>query len=167
MEVDVQRDFFTESSPSALRAIFASWSLEDCKHWCDIPIKVLRLDMLQYMCLTLQCSGYSRIFFAAYCMAARAVRSAAQSPSMTHGSHDAMLWVSGCRLEEDIGLQLAMEEDNKKFFPASNSSREVRDRLVGACTSLGVRIECKTSVEGLLRTPGASQILRFLSCMFE
>ena len=34
MEVDVQRDFVTESSPSALRAIFASWSLEDCKHWC-------------------------------------------------------------------------------------------------------------------------------------
>lgn len=34
MEVDVQRDFVTESSPSALRAIFASWSLEDCKRWC-------------------------------------------------------------------------------------------------------------------------------------
>ena len=34
MEVDIQRDFFTESSPSALRAVFSSWSLEGCKQWC-------------------------------------------------------------------------------------------------------------------------------------
>ena len=34
MEVDIQRDFFTESSPSALRAVFSSWSLEACKQWC-------------------------------------------------------------------------------------------------------------------------------------
>ncbi|CAL8465205.1 g4740 [Coccomyxa elongata] len=90
MEVDVQRDFFTESSPSALRAVFASWSLEDCKHW----------------------------------------------------------------LEEDIGLALATEEENMKYFPASNSSREVRDLLLGACTRLGVSIQCKTSMEGLSRLPG-------------
>ncbi|EIE23290.1 HI0933-like protein [Coccomyxa subellipsoidea C-169] len=90
MEVDVQRDFVTESSPSALRAIFASWSLEDCKHW----------------------------------------------------------------LEDNIGLALATEQENMKYFPASNSSREVRDRLVAACTSRGVRILCKASVEGLSRQPG-------------
>jgi len=75
---------------------------------------------------------------------------------MAHGSHDTVRWLTVRRLEEDIGLQLATEEENMKYFPASNSSREVRDRLVGACSSLGVRIECKTSVEGLLRTPGAS-----------
>ena len=37
MEVDVQRDFFTESSPSALRAIFSSWTLDGCKQWCAFP----------------------------------------------------------------------------------------------------------------------------------
>ena len=33
MEVDVARDFFTESSPAALRGVFASWSLPECKDW--------------------------------------------------------------------------------------------------------------------------------------
>ena len=37
MEVDIQRDFFTESSPSALRAIFSSWNLDGCKQWCAFP----------------------------------------------------------------------------------------------------------------------------------
>jgi len=32
--VDLQADFFTESRPGALRALFASWSLEDCRRWC-------------------------------------------------------------------------------------------------------------------------------------
>jgi hypothetical protein len=30
-----------------------------------------------------------------------------------------------CRLEQDIGLKLATEEATMKYFPASNSSREV------------------------------------------
>lgn len=58
------------------------------------------------------------------------------------------------RLEDDIGLALATEEENMKYFPASNSSREVRDRLVGACTNLGVHIQCKASVEALSSLPG-------------
>jgi hypothetical protein len=29
----LEQDFFTESSKSALRAVFASWSLDDVKHW--------------------------------------------------------------------------------------------------------------------------------------
>ncbi len=32
--VDLHADFFTESRPGALRALFASWSLEDCRRWC-------------------------------------------------------------------------------------------------------------------------------------
>lgn len=36
VDVDVQRDFFSESSPSALRALFASWSLPECKRWCGL-----------------------------------------------------------------------------------------------------------------------------------
>jgi hypothetical protein len=56
-----QTDFFTSSSRSALRAVFATWSLEQCRDW----------------------------------------------------------------LERDIGLALALEEATNKFFPASNSGREV------------------------------------------
>ena len=33
MEADLQADFFTEGSNSALKAVFASWSLERCRHW--------------------------------------------------------------------------------------------------------------------------------------
>jgi hypothetical protein len=41
-----------------------------------------------------------------------------------------------------------------KYFPASNDSREVRDRLVAACRQRGVELACKASVEGLTRLPG-------------
>ena len=33
MHVDLNKDYFTESSRSALKAVFASWSLEQCKIW--------------------------------------------------------------------------------------------------------------------------------------
>lgn len=31
--MDIDTDFFSESSRSALRAVFASWSLQECKEW--------------------------------------------------------------------------------------------------------------------------------------
>lgn len=33
MHVDLNKDYFTESSRSALKAVFASWNLEDCRDW--------------------------------------------------------------------------------------------------------------------------------------
>ncbi|CAK0786894.1 hypothetical protein CVIRNUC_010108 [Coccomyxa viridis] len=93
MEVDVQQDFFTESSPSALRAIFSSWTLDGCKQW----------------------------------------------------------------LEDDIGLPLATEDDSMKYFPASNSSREVRDRMLAACHRMGVEVLCKAPVTGVARDPESGQ----------
>ena len=45
VDMDVQRDFFSESSPSALRAVFASWSLAECKRWC--ASRLLLLNSLQ------------------------------------------------------------------------------------------------------------------------
>lgn len=59
------------------------------------------------------------------------------------------MWRCPTRLEEDIGLALATEEDTAKYFPASNSSREVRDRLLGACLEAGAQLRCKASVEGI------------------
>ncbi len=43
-EVDVSRDFVTESSPSALRALFASWTLEECRQWCANAVSVIVSD---------------------------------------------------------------------------------------------------------------------------
>lgn len=34
LAADPAADYFTESSPSALRALFASWTLEECRQWC-------------------------------------------------------------------------------------------------------------------------------------
>lgn len=42
---------------------------------------------------------------------------------------------------QDIGLELTAEEASKKWFPSSNSSREVRDKLVQACEKVGVIIK--------------------------
>jgi len=36
-----------------------------------------------------------------------------------------------------VGLRLAFEEGSSKYFPASNSAKEVRDLLLAACTRQG------------------------------
>ena len=53
-----------------------------------------------------------------------------------------------CRewLENDIGLELGIEHVTNKYFPLSNSSREVRDKLLEACLQ-GVDIRYGASVE--------------------
>lgn len=38
-----------------------------------------------------------------------------------------------------IGLALAHEADDSKYFPVSNSAKEVRDKLVLACQKAGVK----------------------------
>lgn len=45
-EVDLQRDFVTESSRSALRAVFSSWSLDDCSFWLSDPHQIgIKLEL--------------------------------------------------------------------------------------------------------------------------
>ncbi|GAX81938.1 hypothetical protein CEUSTIGMA_g9366.t1 [Chlamydomonas eustigma] len=88
MEVDLQRDFFTGGSSSAMRAVFASWPLNECKAWIEDQ-------------------------------------------------------------EEGVGLSLVLEQETLKYFPSSNSSKEVRDRLVTACMKLGVEFRYNCSVEGI------------------
>ncbi|KAL3153436.1 hypothetical protein ABBQ38_011771 [Trebouxia sp. C0009 RCD-2024] len=74
---DLNKDYFTESKLGALRAVFASWSLGDCRHWLESP--------------------------------------------------------------EHIGIPLTVEEADSKYFPISNSAKEVRDKLVRACLRKGVK----------------------------
>ncbi len=61
----------------------------------------------------------------------------------------ALLKKSICRLEQELGLQLAFEEGSSKYFPASNSAQEVRDCLVAACLRLGVKIRYNAGVTSL------------------
>jgi predicted Rossmann fold flavoprotein len=51
-----------------------------------------------------------------------------------------------------LGLHLLLEEETQKFFPASNSAREVRDRLLHACEREGVVVRVRSSVENLHRS---------------
>jgi hypothetical protein len=57
----LQLDYFSSSSRSALRAVFSSWTLDECHDWLD----------------------------------------------------------------RQVGLQMVLEEETRKWFPASNSGREV------------------------------------------
>lgn len=70
-EVDLERDFMTDSPTSAMRAVFSSWGVWECWSWlCEA---------------------------------------------------------------EHVGLELALEEESNKWFPVSNSSKDVRNKLVSAC----------------------------------
>ncbi|KAG2437439.1 hypothetical protein HXX76_006089 [Chlamydomonas incerta] len=96
LEVDLATDFFSDSAPSAVRAVFASWNLELCKAWLEDPY-----------------------------------------------------W--------GVGVDMTLEEETKKWFPTSNNSKEVRDRLVAACEARGVRFIYNASVEGFVRLQPPAQ----------
>lgn len=75
----IQLDYFTSSSRSALRAVFASWTLDECHAW----------------------------------------------------------------LSSDVGLKMVLEQETLKWFPASNSGREVR---CCACSCPCARVRCMGTV---------------------
>lgn len=51
--------------------------------------------------------------------------------------------------EEEAGIQLAVEPETGKLFPVSNSSREVRDKLVALARRRGVEIRFEATVAAL------------------
>ena len=61
-------------------------------------------------------------------------------------------WITRPEKLGGLGLQLVLEEETQKFFPASNSAREVRDRLLHACEREGVVVRVHASVESLQRS---------------
>eukprot|EP00198_Chlamydomonas_reinhardtii_P005105 XP_001694441.1 predicted protein [Chlamydomonas reinhardtii] len=105
LEVDLATDYFSDSAPSAVRAVFASWNLDLCKAWLEDPY-----------------------------------------------------W--------GVGVDMTLEEETKKWFPTSNSSKEVvgwlsgalqvRDRLVAACEARGVQFIYNASVEGFVAAAAAA-----------
>lgn len=55
--------------------------------------------------------------------------------------------------EGEVGLTLALEPETGKLFPASNSAREVRDRLVSLARRRGVEIRFEALVDDLEPPP--------------
>src|SRR2546427_6467021 len=51
--------------------------------------------------------------------------------------------------EEDLGIELALEEETGKLFPVSNRARDVRDRLRDMAQGFGVETRFDSSVVGL------------------
>ncbi|EGG14626.1 hypothetical protein DFA_10884 [Cavenderia fasciculata] len=65
--------------------------------------------------------------------------------------------VDGCYkwLSDDIGLKLELEEETNKYFPHSNSARDVRDKLRDKCINLGVDIVYNRRVDVVHKVGGA------------
>ncbi|HEU0004578.1 MAG TPA: NAD(P)/FAD-dependent oxidoreductase, partial [Terriglobia bacterium] len=55
--------------------------------------------------------------------------------------------------EQEVGLPLVLEPETGKYFPASNSARQVRDRLLALAASRGVETRFDSQVTGI--EPGA------------
>jgi predicted Rossmann fold flavoprotein len=68
--------------------------------------------------------------------------------------HDIWLWLTRPEDTGGLGLHLLLEEETQKYFPASNSAREVRDRLLHACQRQGVDVRVRSSVESMHRSAG-------------
>ena len=62
-------------------------------------------------------------------------------------------WLAGDPSGTGLGLRLELELESEKWFPASDSAREVRDALLAACERHGVEVLYRASVEGLERQP--------------
>jgi predicted Rossmann fold flavoprotein len=58
--------------------------------------------------------------------------------------------------EEEVGLELALEAETGKLFPASNSARQVRDGLVALARRRGVEIRFEVLAERLEPRPDGS-----------
>ena len=54
-------------------------------------------------------------------------------------------------LRDDVRLELGIEHTTNKYFPLSNSSREVRDKLVEACKREGVTFQYETNVKKITK----------------
>lgn len=61
--------------------------------------------------------------------------------------------------EEEVGLDLVLEPETGKLFPASNSARQVRDGLVALARRRGVEIRFEVLVDALTPRPDGSWLI--------
>ena len=61
--------------------------------------------------------------------------------------------------EQEVGLHLVLEPETGKWFPASNSARQVRDRLCALAIGRGVEIAFDSRVTGIEREAGSKEWL--------
>jgi predicted Rossmann fold flavoprotein len=56
--------------------------------------------------------------------------------------------------QRDVGIPLAFEDGTRKWFPASNRARDVRDGLIALARRRGVVFEFETALTSLNQVPG-------------
>src|SRR6187455_1951023 len=56
--------------------------------------------------------------------------------------------------EDEVGVTLALEAESRKYFPASNRARDVRDGLVALARRRGVTFRVEARVSGLTPSVG-------------
>ena len=61
--------------------------------------------------------------------------------------------------EEDLGVPLTLESDTGKVFPRSQTASDVRDALLSACQSAGVRVLTEWRVESVTRESDGSFLI--------
>ena len=147
MDVELERDYYSESSKSALRAVFSQWSLTDCRTWWVSLLVNDTAGLERYFKFCIF-SIHNRIFVSDMILST-SEQVTRFSECCRRGAMQALLKKGTCRLEQELGLQLAFEEGSSKYFPASNSAQEVRDCLVAACLRLGVKIRYNAELAGL------------------
>ena len=57
-------------------------------------------------------------------------------------------------LSRDVGVELVLERETRKWFPKANSGRVVRDALLAAATRRGAAVHHRASVEAVCRRDG-------------
>lgn len=138
--IDLQRDYITDSSASALRAVFR----------CVVPGWRLWGGWRPGTCH----AAVPLLCWHASCSAQRCPTRCSPPPTLassTWSLDDCNYWLQD---SHQVGIRLALEEATDKYFPASNSAAEVRDRLVRACQKLGVHFQYSCGVQDLAQLPG-------------
>jgi predicted Rossmann fold flavoprotein len=59
--------------------------------------------------------------------------------------------------EQEVGIPLVLESETDKWFPKSNSARQVRDRLVALAASKGVEVWFDSQVTGIEPVAGSKE----------
>ena len=59
--------------------------------------------------------------------------------------------------EQEVGIPLVLESETGKWFPKSNSARQVRDRLVALAASKGVEVWFDSQVTGIEPVAGSKE----------
>ena len=131
LRVDVSSDFFTDSDPKRLKAIFKSWTLDRCREWLSGTAT----------------PEQTATAFGEHGRPGSGSGSASTSAPVGEDRRR----MDGTAKGPGVGLRLELEAESAKWFPHSNDAREVRDRLVQGCELRGVRFEYDASVEAVER----------------